>query len=68
MDIGVAVLREERKAFFQYRPGLDYRRGECKGEKQSRAEHRGESGYLRRRLGSSLRSPGSWGSDYGLSY
>ena len=24
------VLREERKAFFQYRPGLDYRRGGAK--------------------------------------
>ena len=26
------VLREERKAFFQYRPGLDYRRGEYDGK------------------------------------
>ena len=25
------VLREERKEFFQYRPGLDYRRGGAKG-------------------------------------
>ena len=37
------LLREERKAFFQYRPGLDYRRSECKEGsrvKQSTGENR----------------------------
>ena len=38
------VLREERKAFFQYRPGLDYRRGGYKGEKQSTGENRATLG------------------------
>ena len=41
------VLREELEAFFQYRPGLDYRRGECKGksrEEQSTGENRATLG------------------------
>ena len=36
--LGYHVLREERKAFFQYRPGLDYRREGYKGK--SRAQVR----------------------------
>ena len=38
------MLREERKAFFQYRPGLDYRRGGCKGEKAEHRENRATLG------------------------
>ena len=35
MCVVCRVLLEERKAFFQYRPGLDYRREGYKGKKQS---------------------------------
>ena len=44
-------------------PGLPERRVQ-----RGKAEHSGESGYLRRRPGFCLRCPGSWGSDSGLSY
>ena len=41
------MLREERKEFFQYRPGLDVRRGgakEGKGKEQSTGENRATLG------------------------
>ena len=50
---GYTMLREERKAFFQYRPGLDYQRGEYNGK--SRVEQ--STGKNRATLGAGLVSP-----------
>ena len=62
------VLRDERKAFFRYRPCLlDNRRGGARKEKQSRVST-GWIGLPEARPGFSLRCPGSWGYDSGLSY